>query len=145
MGADVYSLLPAMHVLTGCDSTSSLHGIGKKKAVSILQKHKVELDGLKNFGTNCKVLGDDTVRVSFKFIGFWFGEATLNLNHLRYKIFTKKKKTWTAANFPQQKTVLEIMSNELTTSALSGSMLDIRSCHWSHLLEMNGPRTKWGI
>lgn len=64
----------------------------RKKAVSILQKHKVELDGLNNFRTNCKVLGDDTVRVSFTFIGFWFGEATLNLNHLRYKIFTKKKK-----------------------------------------------------
>ena len=35
------------------------------------------------------------------------------------------KRTWTAANFPQQKAVLGIMSNELITSVSSGNMLEI--------------------
>lgn len=77
-----------MHVLTGCDLTSSLYDIGKKAAFS--QKHEVELDGLKNLGSDYAALCHENVCVSFKFIRLSSGEATSNLNHLRYQIFTKK-------------------------------------------------------
>ena len=91
VGADVCNMLPAVHVLTGCDSTSSLYGIGKKDAFSKLMKHKDDLDGLKNLGTDCTAISDETVSVCFKFIGLLYGEATSNLNQLRYKLFTKKQ------------------------------------------------------
>ena len=89
VGQDVCNLLPAMHALTGCDSTSNLNGIGKKGGFTTLKKHKDDLVGLKNLGTDCTVISDETLTVYFKFIGLLYGEAS-NLNHLRYKLFTKK-------------------------------------------------------
>ncbi|KAL9958655.1 hypothetical protein ACROYT_G035704 [Oculina patagonica] len=44
----------------------------------------------KNLGRDCAVISDETVTVCFNFIGLLYGEATSNLNHLRYKLFTKK-------------------------------------------------------
>jgi hypothetical protein len=38
LGPDVCRCLPQVHALTGCDSTSSLFGIGKKTAYSVLCK-----------------------------------------------------------------------------------------------------------
>ena len=90
VGQDVCNLLPAMHALTGCDSTSNLNGIGKKGGFTTLKKHKDDLVGLKNLGTDCTVISDETLTVCFKFIGLLYGEATSHLNHLRYKLFTKK-------------------------------------------------------
>jgi hypothetical protein len=87
---DICKLLPAMHVLTGCYSTSSLYGIGKKGAFSILKKNKDELGGLTEFGTQCIAIDDETMKACFTFIGLLYGEATSKLNQLRYKLFTKK-------------------------------------------------------
>ena len=91
VGQDVCNLLPVMHALTGCDSTSNLNGIGKKGGFTTLKKHKDDLIGLNNLGTDCTVLSDETLTVCFKFIGLLYGEATSNLNYLRYKHFTKKR------------------------------------------------------
>ena len=49
-----------------------------------------DLVGLKNLGTDCTVISAETLTVCFKFIGLLYGEATSNLNHLNYKLFTKK-------------------------------------------------------
>lgn len=138
---DVCSRLPEMHVLTGCDSTSSLYDIGKKVAFS--QKHEGELDRLKNLGWDYAALCYENVCVSFKFIRPSPGEATSNVNHLRYQIFTKKNVD--SNKLPSTKTVLDIMSNELTTSVSSGSMLEIASYHCSHLMEIDGQGTTWHI
>ena len=78
-----------LHALTGCNSTSNLNGIGKNWGFTTLKKHKDDLVGLKNLGTDCTVISDETLTVYFKFIGLLYGEAS-NLNHLRYKLFTKK-------------------------------------------------------
>ncbi|KAL9977339.1 hypothetical protein ACROYT_G014731 [Oculina patagonica] len=77
-------------VHTGCDSSSNFQGIGKKGAFTSLKKCKDDFDGLKNLGSDCAVISDVTVTVCFKLIGLLYGEATSNLNHLRYKLFTKK-------------------------------------------------------
>lgn len=90
VGTNVCQLLPAMHALSGCDSTSSLHGIGKKSAFSALIKHQDALDGLRELGADCSLINDETVRVCLTFIGLLYGEATPELNQLRYKLFTKK-------------------------------------------------------
>jgi len=71
-----------MHALTGCDSTSNLNGIGKKGGFTALKKHKDDLVGLNNLGTNYTVMSDETLTVCF--------QAPSNLNHFRYKLFTKK-------------------------------------------------------
>ena len=48
VGQDVCNLLPVMHALTGCDSTSNLNGIGKKGGFTTLKKHKDDVVELKN-------------------------------------------------------------------------------------------------
>ena len=40
LGDDLYSLLPSFHALTGCDSTSALYQIGKRKAWKALAHTK---------------------------------------------------------------------------------------------------------
>ena len=55
-----------------------------------LKKHKDDLVGLKNLSTDCTVISNETWTVCFKFICLLYGEATSNLNHLNYKLFTKK-------------------------------------------------------
>ena len=45
---DVCNLLPVMHALTGCDSTSNRKGIGKKGGFTTLKKHKDDVVELKN-------------------------------------------------------------------------------------------------
>ena len=62
-------LLPALHVSTGCDSTSSLHGIGMKKALSVLKKNSGLLQGLTQLGNDCVTLDQSTVNASMKYIG----------------------------------------------------------------------------
>ena len=67
------------------------NGIGKKGVFTTPKKHKDDhLVGLKNLGTDCTVISDETLTVCFKFIGLLYGEPTSNLNHLKYKLFTKK-------------------------------------------------------
>ena len=64
--------------------------MGKKGGFTTLKKHKDDLVGLKNLGTTCtvNVIRVETLTVCFKFIGLLYGEATSNLNHLKYKLFT---------------------------------------------------------
>ena len=70
VGQEVCNLLPAMHALTGCDSTSNPKSIGKKGEFTILKKHKDDPVGLKKLGTDCTVISNETLTVCFKyFIG----------------------------------------------------------------------------
>jgi len=90
VGTEVCQLLPAMHALTGCDSTSSLHGIGKKSALSVMRKHHETFELLSELGANCSIISDEIVRLCLTFIGHLYGEHTSDLNRLRYHLFTKK-------------------------------------------------------
>ena len=47
LGPAMCDALPAVHALTGCDSTSSLAGIGKKKAWDVLRRNRVHQDSLR--------------------------------------------------------------------------------------------------
>lgn len=90
LGDDICTLLPAMHALTGCDSTSSLNGVGKKKAFSVLTKNKNILQDLEKLGSNAHSIEDETRVASLKFIGLLYNDGTHNLNKVRYLLFTKK-------------------------------------------------------
>ena len=42
--------LPALHSLTGCDTTSAIYKIGKRTAYKTLQKNEEKLEALSTFG-----------------------------------------------------------------------------------------------
>jgi len=48
LGQDVCNVLPAVHALSGCDSTSSMYRMGKKTAYSVLMENAEALQGLGN-------------------------------------------------------------------------------------------------
>ena len=60
--------LPVLHALTGCDSTSSFTGIGKK-AFKILQTKTSELQSLYDLGNLVEVqMNSDAVNDTIKFV-----------------------------------------------------------------------------
>ena len=52
LGKNVCSALPAIHGMTGCDSTSSFKKIGKRRAFTVLVQHADSLPGLAKIGTS---------------------------------------------------------------------------------------------
>ena len=60
VGPLICSILPAMHVLSGCDSTSGCFKIGKKTAYNTLQKYKDELRSLTEFQSPDPAAGMDS-------------------------------------------------------------------------------------
>lgn len=48
----ISSLLPAIHALTGCDTTSSFFGLGKKIICKFLQKHLEKVQYLLDLSGN---------------------------------------------------------------------------------------------
>ena len=68
--------LPVVHALTGCDSTSSFTGIGKKTAFKILQTIIRELQSPYNLGDLVEVqMNSDAVNDTIKFV-FWLYDKT---------------------------------------------------------------------
>ena len=66
--------LPVVHALTGCDSTLSFTGIGKKTAFKILQTKLSELQSLYDLGDLVEVqMNSDAVNDTIKFV-VWFNE-----------------------------------------------------------------------
>ena len=84
------SILPnllAAHALTGCDTVSSLSGIGK---ATVLKK-LVAFPGELNFG-NVSSSQNEIINSCLEFVATLYGQETLRtLNEMRSSIFTKKK------------------------------------------------------
>ena len=62
MGATLCNMLPIFHCLTGCDSTASFSGIGKKKAFAVLQAKKNEFHWLAELGERAVDVNDDSFK-----------------------------------------------------------------------------------
>lgn len=62
VGPLLCSILPAMHALSGCDTTSGFFKIGKRTAFNALQKHQDELKGLSEFNSPGPEVGMDSAR-----------------------------------------------------------------------------------
>ena len=71
VGQDVCNLLPVMHAVRGCNSTSNLNNTGKKGGFTTVMKHKDDLVGLKNVGTDCAVTSNETLTVCFNLSVFY--------------------------------------------------------------------------
>ena len=90
LGPVLCKLLPSLHVLSGCDSTSSLYGIGKIKALSALRKNMDALQHLYMFGNSPTSVDPICFRDVKQLLGLFYGESTTDLNHLHYNMFAKK-------------------------------------------------------
>ena len=94
-GATICNMLPIFHCMTGCDSTSSFAGIGKKTALKALVEHKQELLALLEFGESPHL--DETsneVADAIKFVSWLYQPKSVpitDINELRYHLFCQKK------------------------------------------------------
>ena len=65
-------LLPVVHLITGCDSVSSLFGIGKKNAFEILKANSESLTDMRLFGDSTSLsIADNHVKACIKFVIIW--------------------------------------------------------------------------
>ena len=95
LGRDFCHILPAVHAVTGCDSVSSLFGIGKKKVFNLLNDM-----GAQHFADLSMLAGNDeqaAINAARKFVAMLYDQsqndqnATANLNLLRVKLAKKDK------------------------------------------------------
>ena len=89
MGATLCNMLPIFHCLTGCDSTASFSGIGKKKAFAVPQAKKNEFHWLAELGERAIDVNDDSFKDAIKFICWLYDSKCqeLDINALRHKLF----------------------------------------------------------
>ena len=83
--------LPSFHALTGCDSTSALSGIGKKKAWKVLiKKNQIQVD-LSRLGESSS-LQDPVKEIAESFICSIYasGKSFVNADEARYFLFCQK-------------------------------------------------------
>ena len=96
LGSPVCRLLPAIHVITGCDSVSSFSGIGNKTAFSILKTKTNEFIDMFEFGESPTLsLECASVIACIKFVCYLYDSKTtmMDINKLRHKLFTQKNVT----------------------------------------------------
>ena len=94
MGQGVCAALPALHALTGCDSTSSLSGIGKKKAMKALLGNQSQQERLAEVGMELP-MSDAAVRNCESFICQLYTTAQragTRADDVRYWLFCQKQK-----------------------------------------------------
>ena len=85
--------LPAFHALTGCDTTSALSGIGKKKPWKVLMRGPVHQERLGLLGQQAEV-DEETVKKCEAFVCDLYPSYKRNpknADELRYIIFCQKK------------------------------------------------------
>ena len=84
-GYELCLSLPAFHALTGCDTTSSFHRIGKISAFKCLLKHLKDVPHLKHLG--CQPVSDNCYRDVENFVASLYSgkfENEKSLNRIRY-------------------------------------------------------------
>ena len=70
LGSKLCKALPGFHVVTGCDSNSSLAGIGKKKAWDALSRSQVHQESLSLSGERSGLAQDVTNKVHCLYLQF---------------------------------------------------------------------------
>ena len=78
--------LPALHSLTGCDTTSAIYKIGKRAAYKTLQKNEEKLEALSTFS---EMSVKEAVEISRTLLLLMYGKkgkGCKTLDELRYKL-----------------------------------------------------------
>ena len=92
MGTDLALLLPVLHALSGCDSTSAFSGYGKKSFFDVVKKNPELVDGLNEIGNDPTQLSNNAMEAVISLLCFIYGQkdSYKSVNDLRYKLFAKK-------------------------------------------------------
>ena len=93
IGHEMSLILPVIHALSGCDSTSSFTGIGKLRWFKTVQSHPELVAGLKKVGKHPSKDQIDTEALDSctKLVCLLYSSSQDNSDELRYKLFAKKK------------------------------------------------------
>ena len=67
LGEDVYRNLPAIHAVTGCDTTSAMFGVGKVKILKKLKKNTESIRLLEGIGIS-QLISEDILANAAKFV-----------------------------------------------------------------------------
>jgi hypothetical protein len=84
LGSDVCNILPSVHALSGCDSTSAMYRMGKRTAYSVLTKNAEALQGLGDLHD-----ADTFLKSAMDFVLLMHGKKAKNqasLNELRFHL-----------------------------------------------------------
>ncbi|CAG2210242.1 unnamed protein product [Mytilus edulis] len=93
MTTDRANILPAVHALTGCDTTSAIFGFGKKTVFKLIRKFPSKFTNLQNFDT---IDFSTSLSASRELISSLydpkdkFASSHVDLNKLRVKLATCK-------------------------------------------------------
>ena len=100
LGTDVAKKLPQILAVTGCDTTSLLHGAGKIKVLKKCLNTKEKLRLLNTIGVSCKV-SDTAIKDVEKFIQTvcYSGREEESLTETRVRLY-KQMKTKTSQSLP---------------------------------------------
>ena len=144
-GDDMMKILPAIHALSGCDTTSALFYIGKKNAFKVVSNHGPKiLSNSSSLSENYIIVAEDAAHA---LVSLWYDSAQKykslhgNLNQLRTKMASIKDTPMSRlppceAVFRQH--VLQVMwqlrlwVNALTPELVNGSPFDLG---WKKIFE----------
>jgi hypothetical protein len=91
IGQEISLVLPSLHALSGCDSTSAFSGMGKQKWVSLLDANPEITAGLTQFGTHASDIVNEAQAACRSLVSLAYsGNIYDSLNDLRYELFCKK-------------------------------------------------------
>lgn len=92
LGPEVCDALLGLHAVTGCDSNSSLCGIGKKKAFNMLSGSEVHQHGVAQLGTNVTVSEDTLSGIEAFLCNLYTKDkkAGRKANDVRYWLFCQR-------------------------------------------------------
>ena len=93
LGKKMCRALPALHAITGCDSTSALAGIGKKKGWQVLLRHEQHQDSLGLLGSE-RNLSDGVATQCEAFICDLYPSSRMKprtVDELRYFLFCQNR------------------------------------------------------
>ena len=91
LGNDIVLILPILHALTGCDSTSAFSHLGKPRWLKMIKDHPEILDKVKLIGQHPSIIPEDAVEACTKLVCLMYNSKKTDLNAVRYELFSKKK------------------------------------------------------
>ena len=94
IGHDMSLVLPVIHALTGCDSTSAFSGIGKKSVMAALRNDEgLVTEILNSVGVDPGNVNEDGVKACVKLVSYlYMGKGTYtSTTKMRKDLFTKKQ------------------------------------------------------
>ena len=80
---DLQEILPSLHALTGCDSTSCFNGIGKIKSKTVLMSDERFVDAAKLLGESDEV-SNDVEEIIEEYVCRLYGSSLQSVNEARY-------------------------------------------------------------